>query len=122
MFCALAGPILFLKIKKPPEGGFFIFKRGHAENQNVWRIPSCLGRKGRAATASALSLWVVEDKATGIEAILEVYFHAHHIHAVFFIHQHCYAADFIDFVTVFLFVKTQQVRHARATTALHADT
>src|SRR6476469_6355690 len=45
-----------------------------------------LRRERRAAAAGALGLGVVEHKAAGIEPVLEVDFHAQHVHGVLFIH------------------------------------
>jgi uncharacterized membrane protein len=80
-----------------------------------------LRRERRAAAAGAFGLGVVEGEAAGVEAVLEVNFHAQHIHGVLFIHDELHAVEVVDFVVVFGFIETQQVAHARAATALHPD-
>ena len=81
----------------------------------------CLSRERTSAAAGTFSGGVVEHEPTGVQAILEIYFHTHYIHAVFFIHNHLYTANIISFVVIFLFVEAQQVRHTRAATTLHPN-
>jgi len=73
------------------------------------------------SAAGAFSLWIIEDKAASVQAILEVNLHAQHVHRVLLIHDKAQTIKVIYLIIVFCFVKAEQIAHARAAAALHPN-
>lgn len=80
-----------------------------------------LGRERLSATTSRTCIGIIEREPAIIQAVLPIHLHAQYIHHVGFVHHHFDAFYFVFVIARFFLVESQQITHARTSTALNAN-